>query len=965
MKKLFLLLSAFLFLLIQSTSFAEPGAFENLPKDELKKYNALSSQAQSEALERLQKMGSYDPERMHIDQTGHFFIVDDSLEKILKDNGMKMPSISPPAKKNVISDNPPAGYTPEGVPIFHSFPGSPNVIYLNFVGALITGTAWNDFYGFSSFAAQPYIPAAYNPNRLPGFPPAVQNAIAGIWGRVAEDYAPWQIDVTTEAPSAYTSTTLVALITQNVTVDGKPMPSSSAGGVAYLDVFGFFDAQYYSPALIYYNNLANGNEDAVADVVSHEIGHNFGLSHEGVLNGTPYYPGAGSGEISWGCIMGAPYFKTVAKFCNGDYPNANNKEDQVAIINQQLPFRSPSAGNSISTAASLPIDNGTFKFSGIIENYTTSNFFSLNNVSGTLSVSAITYRRNVDTLGNNLCLALRLLDTTGNVIASSSNPLSCSATITANSLPVGTYFVQVYPVGNPITPFPVYGSMGQYDLVGTATTLRITPPFSTVRLLRQFKFDAYETLYVSGGVPPYTYSSKLNAFSRSGTGYVYKATKPGLEVITVTDSKGSTATASITVSHVDFGGMYGNSRTRNFNNPITGTFGCPAGYSSQMIMGSQNVDYPLYYCYRQHRDAIPANYDFGGIYSGSGTGLRPNPLTGGASCPTGYTSAQVYGDDTHSPDYPVYFCYKTHNELIQEAASFGGMYAPAENTTYNNPITGRLTCPTGATGTMMLGTYNVDYFFYFCAYPPPALKISPPFTNLALNNTMIFDVNEATYVSGGTPPYSYSAKLGTFTPAGTKYTYTASKPGLDTITVVDSKGNTAKANVTVGYIDFGGMYGYSKDGNFNNPTTSTLDCPVGYSKQQVMGTDGVDYPLYYCYRMHAKGVPADFDFGGMYSYSGTGVRVNPLTGAESCPPQYTSARVYGDNSNSRDYPAYLCYKTHNESIEEAGHFRGMYAPAYYTNYNNPITGAQSCPSGALSAMMLGTYNIDYFFYFCY
>ena len=189
-----------------------------------------------------------------------------------------------------------------------------------------------------------------------------------------------------------------------------------------------------------------------------------------------------------------------------------------------------------------------------------------------------------------------------------------------------------------------------------------------------------------------------------------------------------------------------------------------------------------------HANGVPANYDFAGVYSGSGTGLRPNPLTGARTCPTGYTSAQVLGENTHNPDYPVNFCYRIHSESVPDVPSFAGMYGYGYSANYNNPITGGFSCPAGTISTMMLGTANIDYPFYFCSYTPASLKISPQYTNMALNNTMSFDANDTVHVSGGVPPFTYSTTLGSFTLSGTTYTYTASKPGLASITVTDSKG---------------------------------------------------------------------------------------------------------------------------------------------------------------------------------
>lgn len=98
------------------------------------------------------------------------------------------------------------------------------------------------------------------------------NSIRLIWARVAEDFAPFDVDVTTEEPDVFDTRTLRCLITQDFQEKGGPMPASGAGGVAYVNVFGRDDLQYYQPALVYYNNLGGGRDDFCAEVSSHEVG---------------------------------------------------------------------------------------------------------------------------------------------------------------------------------------------------------------------------------------------------------------------------------------------------------------------------------------------------------------------------------------------------------------------------------------------------------------------------------------------------------------------------------------------------------------------------------------------------------------------------------------------------------------------------------------------------------------------
>ena len=162
--------------------------------------------------------------------------------------------------------------------IFHSKPGSSNILFINFSGETVSNTAWNTSLGRTSVAAVPFSTDSDDTT----FSDAEQTAIKRIWQRISEDYAPFEIDVTTERPATFTARTAHALITRSTDSTGAANPSSTGGGVGYVNVFGGAAYAKYRPSWIYFNNLS-ANESYIAEAASHEIGHNLGLSHDGQL----------------------------------------------------------------------------------------------------------------------------------------------------------------------------------------------------------------------------------------------------------------------------------------------------------------------------------------------------------------------------------------------------------------------------------------------------------------------------------------------------------------------------------------------------------------------------------------------------------------------------------------------------------------------------------------------------------
>ena len=121
-------------------------------------------------------------------------------------------------------------------------------------------------------------------------------------------------------------------------------------GVAYVGVFDFVQAaQYYEPAFALPKPTYTAAQ--VAEIVSHEIGHTLGLSHDGL--GTSAYYQDPTGTKIWSPVMGAGY-TPLTQFSNGDYAGATQTQDDFAVIAQHGPtLLSDDYGDDRATAYGL------------------------------------------------------------------------------------------------------------------------------------------------------------------------------------------------------------------------------------------------------------------------------------------------------------------------------------------------------------------------------------------------------------------------------------------------------------------------------------------------------------------------------------------------------------------------------------------------------------------------------------
>ncbi len=437
----------------------------------------LAPAARAKALATLTKIPGLlrEAEHLQIDFDGGMYLTNCAHEEGEAHSAAGAPLVHSSESAGPISIN--------AQPAYSSKPGSPNTLYLDFNGEVITGTNWNITRSVTSWTALPYDTDG-DPTQ---FSDTEQDAIFLIWQRVAEDYRPFDVNVTTALPASFGPRVGRALITKSIDAFGVTCPSAiGIGGIAFVDAFGDVDYSYAkSPAWVYYDNLSSGQEDVVAEAVSHELGHNMGLSHDGLTTpATVYYPGQGPSGFTWAPIMGDSYRERMTQWSRGEYLNANNQEDDLAIIAEKLTYIADDFGDTTTAATNLTVVAGggvrtITPFDGLISSTLDSDLFRFSSSVGTVAFTVIP--RTVtsgngsispSTPGANLDVQIDILDSVGVPVAGlSSNPIdNCVGTISGSIAIAGTYYLRVRGDGNrnPVTDgYSNYDSVGIYRVSGT------------------------------------------------------------------------------------------------------------------------------------------------------------------------------------------------------------------------------------------------------------------------------------------------------------------------------------------------------------------------------------------------------------------------------------------------------------------------------------------------------------------
>lgn len=362
-----------------------------------------------------------------------------------------------------------------------SYPSAAATIYLDFDGEEVLSPMWN------------------NGNLLACLPSGFTNTqIAEVFSRVAEDYRPFNINITTDI-DVFTA----APLDKRMRVIITPTSSwfANVGGVGYLSSFTWGDD---TPCFVFCDKLGPYNPKMVAECCSHESGHTLGLSHqsrydEGCHLSATYHDGTGSGETAWAPIMGNSYYRNMSGWSNGPTPyGCGSHQDNLSILTTQNGFgyRADDHSDDISLQPTrLSVSN--INTTGIIStgNDKDAFMFSLQQTSN-FHLEAAPFNTGSGHEGANLDIKLTLYHAEKNIVQVYSPAGSMSAAVDT-VLPAGEYYLVVEGTGNVNTTD--YGSLGAYTITGLYSVL----PVCTISLqgtvrnithLLNWQIDCNETI---------------------------------------------------------------------------------------------------------------------------------------------------------------------------------------------------------------------------------------------------------------------------------------------------------------------------------------------------------------------------------------------------------------------------------------------------------------------------------------
>ncbi|MCX6317680.1 MAG: T9SS type A sorting domain-containing protein [Bacteroidetes bacterium] len=346
------------------------------------------------------------------------------------------------------------------IPVLNSNPSAAPVIYLDFDGQYLDGTAWN-----------------YNGPMTCAPADVTNEQINLIFNRVAEDYRPFTVNITTELAkflAAPLNRRMRVILTTTwewySAVGGTSLPGTFNDGD---------DTPCFVFTSLFSGGLANltGRPKNIAEAVSHEVGHTLGLYHQAAYDAncvkiTDYNGGAGGGEIGWAPIMGVGYYQNLTVWHNGPNPyGCTNYQSDMELITTTDPFatngisfRTDDHSNAYASATSLTFTNGLFTTSGVVERNTDMDVFRFTMATtGRFLLNGNPYNVGLYNAGSNLDMQVTIYNADQSV-SRVYNPGTLLSSVIDTTLTAGTYYLKVEGRGNAYAPN--YASLGSYVLQG-------------------------------------------------------------------------------------------------------------------------------------------------------------------------------------------------------------------------------------------------------------------------------------------------------------------------------------------------------------------------------------------------------------------------------------------------------------------------------------------------------------------
>jgi hypothetical protein len=343
-------------------------------------------------------------------------------------------------------------YTEAQMPVLNSYPAAHATIFLDFDGHTVDGTSWN-------WTGTPIVCAASGLN---------STQITHVFNRVAEDYRPFNINITTDSTKFLSAPVDKRMRVILTTTSG--WYGNTAGGVAFIGSFTSGDDTpcFVFPALFGYNLKK------ISEAASHESGHTLGLYHQSQYDSncnkiTDYYGGQGTGEIGWAPIMGVGYSRNFTLWSNG--PNSlgcTNYQSDLDIITASyngFGYREDDHPGTFETATLPLFFNNQFEVTGVVGQNTDEDMFRFSMPGrGRFQLNGIPYNVGTGNAGSNLDLQITLYNGSQSLL-NVYNPGTLLSSVADTILNPGFYFLKVEGQGNLYAP--AYASLGSYSLQTT------------------------------------------------------------------------------------------------------------------------------------------------------------------------------------------------------------------------------------------------------------------------------------------------------------------------------------------------------------------------------------------------------------------------------------------------------------------------------------------------------------------